>query len=243
MNTIKLLYVEDDTDYAEMIRQRLAQEGFEVAIAPTATKAEKLFREFRPSLVLVDLDLQQEKEGLEVIRDIYRQSPYFPVIVYSAHVEPEMVIKTMEYGVLHHVGKERSIPELIAMLRNALKQTYRCEEIENPEYQLSPITTFNFSTRILTIHGTAVALTRIAGTLLQQLCLHINEFVQPEELTLVVWGYKKEVSELRRYISRLRKIIEPQDPGIRILNQSGGYYQLECESWKETMSPSDLSKK
>ncbi|MEI3154452.1 MAG: hypothetical protein V8S95_04585 [Odoribacter sp.] len=66
MNAIKLLYVEDDTDHAGLIRMRLANEGFETVIAPTAAKAEKLFREYRPELVMVDLDLQQEKEGLEV---------------------------------------------------------------------------------------------------------------------------------------------------------------------------------
>ena len=47
MNNIKLLYVEDDIDYAEMIRQRLSPEGFELVVAPTASKAERLFREFR----------------------------------------------------------------------------------------------------------------------------------------------------------------------------------------------------
>lgn len=232
MSATKILYVEDDPDYAEMIRQRLNSEGFEVAIAPSAAKAEKLFREFHPDLAMVDLDLQQEKEGLHVIRDIFRQSPYFPVIVYSAHVEPEIIIETMEHGVLHHVGKERSIPELIAMIRNALNRTYRCKEQQNPQYQLSPITVFNSSSRTLTIDGQTYILNRTVGLLLQQLCIHINEFVPPEELSLAIWGIRKDIGELRRYISKLRKIIEEQDPDIRLLNQNGGYYQLECDLWR-----------
>lgn len=61
----------------------------------------------------------------------------------------------------------------------------------------------------------------------------MNEFVPPEELSFAIWGYRKEVSELRRYISKLRKIIEQQDPGIHLLNQTGGYYQLECHLWKQ----------
>lgn len=233
MNNIKLLYVEDDIDYAEMIRQRLSPEGFELVVAPTASKAERLFREFRPDLVLVDLDLQREREGLEVIQNIYRQIPRFPVIVYSAHVEPETVIQTMNCGVLHHVGKERSIPELIAMLRNALYQAYRCREKQNPEYQLSPITTFNVSTRIITIQGKSIPLNRTAGLLFQQLCVHINEYVSPEELSVAVWGIQKDLGDLRRYISKLRKIIEDRDSDIHLLNQAGGYYQLECRQWKE----------
>ena len=58
MSATKILYVEDDTDYADLIRQQLAAKDFEVAIAPTASKAEKLFREVRPALVRVDVDLQ-----------------------------------------------------------------------------------------------------------------------------------------------------------------------------------------
>lgn len=36
---IKLLYVEDDLEYAGLIRRLLVNEGFETAIAPTAAKA------------------------------------------------------------------------------------------------------------------------------------------------------------------------------------------------------------
>lgn len=231
MNT-KLLYVEDDLEYAGLIGKLLANEGFETAFAPTAAKADKLFREFRPELVIVDLDLQYEKEGLEIIRSIHRQSPWFPVIVYSSHADPQTVIETMAYGVLHHVSKDRSIPELVAMLRNALRQTYRCKEHQNPEYRLSAITTYYLNTKTLVTDGKTFPLNRMTGTLLQQLCLHINEFVPPEELFVAIWGFRKEMSELRRYITKLRKIIE-QDPDLRLLNQSGGYYQLECNLWKQ----------
>ncbi len=73
---------------------------------------------------------------------------------------------------------------------------------------------------------------KIAGRLLKQLCLHINEFVPPDELSIALWGIEKDIRELRRYIQKLRNIIETQDPQIKILNQTGGYYQLECQTWQ-----------
>lgn len=233
MNSVKLLYVEDDIDYAELICKRLRNEDFEIVIVPTAAKAEKLFREFRPELVMVDLDLQYEKEGLDFIRNLHRQFPWFPIVVYSAHVEPETIIETMNFGVLHHIGKDRSVPELTAMLRNALRQAYHCKEQQNSEYQLSPLTTFKIATQTLLIAGKPINLNRTISLLLRQLCLHINEFVPPNELSKAIWGIVKEPYELRRYISKLRKIIEPLDPNIHLLNQTGGYYQLECLQWKE----------
>ena len=232
MPTIKILYIEDDLSYASLVKDWLAREGFITVIADTAPKAERLFHEHHPDLVMVDLDLQRPKEGLEIIRNLHLQYPSFPVIVYSAHADPETVIETMDLGVMHHIGKDRSIPELMAMLRNAFRQAYHCKENWNPEYQLSEITTFNIQTNIITIHGQPEHLKKIAGRLLKQLCLHINEFVPPDELSIALWGIEKNIRELRRYIQILRDIIEDKDPNIRILNQTGGYYQLECQCWK-----------
>ncbi len=232
MPTITLLYIEDDLSYATLVKDWLSQEGFTTLLADTAAKADRLFREHHPALVMVDLDLQHPKEGLEIIRTLHRQNPGFPVIVYSAHADPETVIETMDLGVMHHISKDRSIPELIAMLRNAFRQAYRCKENWNPEYQLSDTTTFNIHTNIITINGKQEHLKKIAGRLLKQLCLHINEFVPPDELSIALWGIEKDIRELRRYIQKLRNIIETQDPQIKILNQTGGYYQLECQTWQ-----------
>lgn len=232
MSTIKVLYIEDDLSYATLVKDWLSQEGFITLIADTSAKADRSFREHHPDLVMVDLDLQRPKEGLEIIRDLHRQHPGFPVLVYSAHADPETVIETMNLGVMHHVGKDRSIAELVAMLRNAFKQAYRCKENWNPEYQLSEITAFNIQTNIITINGEQEHLKKIAGRLLKQLCLHINEFVSPDELSIALWGIEKDIRELRRYIQKLRDLIEEKDPNIRILNQTGGYYQLECQAWK-----------
>jgi len=232
MQTIKVLYIEDELDYAKLVKEWLSQDGLTVIIAETIAKAERIFREQHPDLVMVDLDLQLPGQGLEIIRNLHRQYPGFPVVVYSAHVDPQTVIETMNLGVMHHIGKDRSLPELMAMLRNAFHQAYRCKENWNPEYQLSERTTFNIQTNTITINGKPEYLKKIAGRLLKQLCLHINEFVTPEELSIALWGIEKDIRELCRYVKKLREIIEDKDPDIRILNQSGGYYQLECKIWK-----------
>ena len=233
MIPIKILYTEDDVSYAELIQMQLEPEGFIVKIADTPAKAYRLFQEFHPDLMMVDLDLQQEKEGLEIIRSIHLQCPRFPLIVYSAHAEPAVIAETMNLGVRHHVNKDRSLTELVAMLRNAYRQAYCYGEKQNPEYRLSEQTTFNVQTYMICINGQKEYLKQTAGKLLRQLCLHINEFVSPAELTLSVWGIEKKLQELRRYADKLRKVIESRDPDIRILNMPGGYYQLECKAWKK----------
>ena len=142
-------------------------------------------------------------------------------------------METMKCGVYHHVGKDKSIPELVVMLKNAVKQAYRCDENFHMEYKLSEITSYNIRNCILTINGKEIQLKRIESRILRQLCLHINDFVSPEELSMATWGIKKTHAELHRYISELRKIIEPNDSSIKLMNKRGAFYLLECKEWKQ----------
>lgn len=228
---ITLLYIEDDLSYATLVKEWLKLEGITTFIANTKVNAKKLFLKQHPDLLLVDLDLSLPKEGLEIIQEILIKYPHFPIIVYSVHADPETVIATMNLGVMHHVNKDRSIPELVAMIRNAYKQAYRNKDYWNPEYHLSAITTFNFQNNTLIINGKQQPLKKTAGKLLKQLCMHINEFVSPAELSHALWGFEKEIRELKRYIQNLRELLK-EDPDIQIINQNGGYYQLECNAWK-----------
>ena len=134
---------------------------------------------------------------------------------------------------MHHVGKDKSIPELVVLLKNAIRQAYRYGENFQPEYQLSETTIYNIKSCVLYLNGEKIQLKSIESKMLKQLCLHINEFVQPEELSMAIWGFKNNDSQLHRYASKLRKIIEPKDDSIKIINKRGGCYQLECLYWKD----------
>ena len=229
---IKVLYVEDDLEFAELIKEQLILVGFEVAIATNSKQCKTLFNEFRPDILMVDLDLQKDIQGIDIIRAINTNYPLFPIIVYSSHVDSASVIETMKCGVMHHIGKDKSITELVVMLKNAIRQAYRYKENFQPEYQLSATTVYNIKNCILSLDGEEIPLKRIESRMFRQLCLHINEFVQPEELSMATWGIKKEDGQLHRYTSRLRQIIESKDSTIKIINKRGGYYQLECQYWK-----------
>ena len=230
-NRTKVLYVEDDVDYAELIQEMLTKEGFQVEIAHTKAEAIRLFRSYRPNIALVDLDLnlQKEKEGLEVIQDIRRISKWFPIIVYSNDAEPETVIKTSELGALQHFEKSRTIQELVAIINNTIRHTYRFEEDSLIEHPLSDSTTFNLQTNTLTINKQQYKLKKMDGKLLQQLFVHINEYVSPQELSVAIWDSEKSLKDLRKYVSKLRAIIEPNDPNIKIVNKAIGFYKLECQ--------------
>ena len=100
MSVIRILYVEDDLDFGCMTKVFLDQAGFLVELTTNVEEAWKLFHTRRPDLLLVDLDLEGSKNGIDLIRQIITEVKQYPVIVYSSHTDPATVITTIELGVL-----------------------------------------------------------------------------------------------------------------------------------------------
>ena len=95
MSVIRILYVEDDLNFGRMTKVFLDQAGFLVELTTNVEEAWKLFHTRRPDLLLVDLDLEGSKNGIDLIRQIITEVKQYPVIVYSSHTDPATVITTI----------------------------------------------------------------------------------------------------------------------------------------------------
>lgn len=226
MKDIRILYVEDDLEFGRLTKILLDQEGFYVELARDLEKARTSFYDKRPDLLLVDLDLDGLSTGLNLIREIKKASPWFPVVVYSSHVEPTTVVETLNLGVMDHIGKDCDKTIFIAKLRNIVYQAYRHTSGQSPIYELSPVTAFNFHNNTLTINGKAYKLSGKDAAMLNILCVHNNEWVAPKEISIFMWHTEKNIENLKRYAVTLRKVLAP-DPSLSILNRHGGYYMLK----------------
>src|SRR5689334_15702136 len=85
-----VLVVDDDNSYRKTIVEYLRGEGFEILEANSSSKACALIRENRPSLVLLDWDLQnhnfcpdEPSTGSEILRLCHDLDPLLPVLVMS----------------------------------------------------------------------------------------------------------------------------------------------------------------
>jgi CheY-like chemotaxis protein len=83
----KILIVEDEFVVAEDIRHRLTAMGHSVAaITPRGDEAVRLCAELRPSLVLMDIRLQGEMDGVAATSEIRKRSTV-PVVYLTAHAD------------------------------------------------------------------------------------------------------------------------------------------------------------
>jgi CheY-like chemotaxis protein len=120
----KVLYVEDnDANFMLMSRILESRPTIELIRAPLGETAVKLAAEFKPDLVLLDLNLP-DFPGSEVLRRLRADSTTeaIPVIVISADATPSQIEKLLSAGARNYLTKPFSIEILLAVVDEALAE-------------------------------------------------------------------------------------------------------------------------
>lgn len=87
----KILIIEDEAIISFGYRLQLEQMGFEVmGTARSSEEAEAILRHDRPDVIIMDVYLKGEKNGLELAREIHRTDE-IPVVFLTASTKPEIV--------------------------------------------------------------------------------------------------------------------------------------------------------
>jgi two-component system KDP operon response regulator KdpE len=203
----RILVVDDEPQIRRIMRTTLSGAGYEVEDAKTGEEGLVKLREFRPDLVLLDINMSG-MGGLAACREI-RADPNVAIIMLTVHNTEADKVEALDAGADDFVTKPFSTPELLARIRAALRRL--------PVAQSSPAKlqvgrlTIDFDARTVTQGSTTSHLTPKELDLLRYLTQHANEAVPHRELLQAVWGpdYGDQVDYLRAFIKSLRKKIEP----------------------------------
>jgi Response regulator receiver domain. len=120
MENTKILVVDDDKNINELLRLYLEKEGFSVAQAYDGNEAVKLFGEFQPDLVLLDIMLPG-MDGWQVCREIRKKSDK-PVIMVTAKGETFDKVLGLELGADDYVVKPFDSKEVVARIKAVLRR-------------------------------------------------------------------------------------------------------------------------
>lgn len=120
MEDIQILIVEDEALTAEDLRHTLIGFGYHVSgILASGEEAVRAAREKSPSLVLMDIMLQGEMDGIEAARRIQAES-LIPVIFLTAYSDTETIEKLQIAGSYGYILKPFERRELLANIGIAL---------------------------------------------------------------------------------------------------------------------------
>lgn len=97
-----VLYVEDDADYQDMVREILEAADFEMVAASSAEEGIRAWDAEKPDLVIVDLMMEEVDAGTSLITDLRARGCDVPIYMLSS-VGNDLAI-SMDYGALGLAG-------------------------------------------------------------------------------------------------------------------------------------------
>ena len=122
----KVLVVDDEVKLAALLRDYLAQDGFEVSVLHRGDEVESWMRTHEVDLVLLDL-LLPGKGGLEVCKALRATSSELAIIMVTARVEEIDRLLGLELGADDYICKPFSPREVVARVKAVLRRTRRGE--------------------------------------------------------------------------------------------------------------------
>ena len=112
----RLLLVEDDEQYAEMIMLQMKSAGYDVTHASSGAEALTKLESGTCDLILSDI-LMPGMSGLEMLDEIERRGVAVPVIVMSAYGSVDTAIQALKKGAYDYVSKPFKKDELLLAIR------------------------------------------------------------------------------------------------------------------------------
>jgi two-component system, OmpR family, KDP operon response regulator KdpE len=209
----RILVVDDEPQIRRIMRTTLTGAGYEVDDAKTGEEALEKLREFRPDLVLLDINMPG-MGGLAACRAIRADAGVGIIMLTVRNTEADKVA-ALDAGADDFVMKPFSTPELLARIRAALRRL-PASPLSSPARIRVGKVVIDFGARTAFNGSASSHLTPKELDLLRYLTQHANEAVAHRELLQAVWGpdYGDQVDYLRVFIRNLRKKIEvdPEHP-------------------------------
>lgn len=130
--------VEDEATIRANYAEAMEQQGFRVSGYPTRPEALEAFRDQLPDLVVIDVGLGDEPEGgFDLCRELRARSASLPIVFLTARDSDLDSISGLRLGADDYLGKDVSIPHLMARIAALF---WRMEALQQPAEPESVLT-------------------------------------------------------------------------------------------------------
>lgn len=201
----KILVIEDDNDIANLIKDYLEIDNFEVIIAGDGSKGVELAKDSSIKLIILDIMLPL-LDGVEVCKQI-RKNSTMPIIMLSAKSGEMDKILTLGVGADDYITKPFSPMELVARVKAHIRRyTSFSPETNNKIKQLGDLIIDSKAYKAI-LKGEEINLTSREFQILDFFTSNPSQVFSKSQLYESVWGYSEYMDEntIAVYIKRLRE--------------------------------------
>ena len=114
----KILLVDDEKDFLDVMSERIEARGMEVTKADSASKALEQVESGGFDAIILDL-MMPGMDGLQTLKAIKAKNPDLQVILLTGHATVEKGIEAMKMGAMDFVEKPADLDKLTAIIKKA----------------------------------------------------------------------------------------------------------------------------
>lgn len=116
---IRLLLVDDEVGYIEVLSKRLTRRGFKVMTASSGAEAIRALRKSDFDVAVVDLKME-DMDGIEVLKVLKKMVPTLHVIILTGHGSERAAREGVAHGAFDYLIKPVGLDPLIVRICAAM---------------------------------------------------------------------------------------------------------------------------
>ena len=117
----RILLVDDEKDFVEMLSMRLTESGEQVTVAYSGQECLEKLARTEVDVVILDIKMPG-MDGIQTLREIKGMFPLVEVILLTGHGTTETAVKGMKLGAFDYLLKPADFEDLSAKLEGAKKK-------------------------------------------------------------------------------------------------------------------------
>ncbi len=225
----KILLVEDDRNFGDVLKSYLEMNDFEVEHASDGEQGLEMFNKGTFDLCIFDV-MMPKKDGFTLAQEVRETDKSTPIIFLTAKSLKEDVLEGFKIGADDYITKPFNSEELLYRVRAILKRSIKEEDPKEDvkEFNIGEYH-FNYPYRILTYSpdGTSEKLSPKEAHLLRLFCLRKNDVLERSEALTKIWGQDNYFTarSMDVFVTKLRKYLN-KDERLEIANIHGNGFRL-----------------
>jgi len=125
----RIFLIDDEELIISMLARSLKKEGYETKIQTNADDVIDKIASWHPDLILLDIHLEEDRTGLDILADIKKEKLDTEVVMLTADDTAESAIRAMKLGAADYLTKPFNIDEVKIVIAAILEKTKLREEL------------------------------------------------------------------------------------------------------------------
>ncbi len=126
----KILIIDDDVDMCILLSRYLTQNNYETVVADSGKIGMEKFREQKFDIVLCDYLLGEDKDGIDILKQIKGEEPATIVLIITAFPDVKTAVEVIKFGAHDYITKPIVPVEILSIINNVMNPSLKSSAID-----------------------------------------------------------------------------------------------------------------